>query len=74
MIALLAVVVGIALLVLLALAAARQHPRRTQSANGGDGSDIAWMSGIGTDSGSSGDGDCGADGGSADGGGCGGGE
>ena len=61
-IAVLAVVVGIALVTLLAIAATRQ--RRTQPAGSRDshGGDVVWMAGGGD----------GADCGSADGGGCGG--
>lgn len=67
----LAVVVGIGLLILLAVAAARQHPsRRAQAAHGGaDGGESAWMAGVGGDSGPAGDcagsdgGACGGDGG-----------
>ena len=67
----LAVVVGIGLLILLTVAAARhRQPRRAQAAHGGsDGSASAWMAGV--DSGPAGD--CaGSDGGACGGGGGGG--
>jgi len=75
-IAVLAVVVGITLVTLLAIAAAWQ--RRTQPAGSRDssGGDVAWMSSAGTDDcGSADGGACGADGGACggDGGGGGGG-
>lgn len=72
----LAVVVGVGLLVLLALAAARQQPRRAHAAQGGsDGAETSWIAGLGADSGPAQDcggadgGACGGDGGGGGGGG-----
>lgn len=72
----LAVVVGIGLLILLAVAAARhQQPRRAQAAHcGSDGGESVWMAGVDSDNGPAGDcagsdgGACGGDGGGGGGG------
>ncbi len=66
----LAVVVGIGLLVVLALAAARNQSRRAHAAPGGaDGAETTWFAGMGGDSGPA---DCNGAEGGADGGACGG--
>ena len=72
----LAMLVGIGLLVVFALAAARRHPHRAgpRGGTGSNASDVSWMSGVAFDGGSSADGgasDCGSagDGGGCDGGG-----
>lgn len=74
----LAVTVGIALLVLLALASARRQPRRVGTADGGG--DVSWIHGAadgtggdGTDACTGGDAGGSSDGGCGDGGGGGGG-